>query len=230
MKGQQVIDRIDFAERWLDRAKQQCQDGDVPRGLLTLSLANAEMTHALRAAQPVVPRRRIGFPSVLGIAAALTLACVALATSGVPGKFALANFWGGSSGGEGWQLGTPAPESGAEGATIVTLGGRVGSLLEFAAASPHQNVAPASPSPAKTQPRSVRRQRSLPRVRPATANPSVAVSKSAIMVMPPAPRVSVPVAGSSAQEQATIESGPSDVELINLVLAAERTLRTQSRP
>lgn len=48
--GEQVIERIGFAERWLDRARRQCAQGNVARGVLTLVLADAEVRHALAAA------------------------------------------------------------------------------------------------------------------------------------------------------------------------------------
>jgi len=93
---QQVIERIGFAEEWLDRAKRHCEGGDVPRGLLTLFLANAEMTHALRMAHETRPSRRRWLISGFAVAAAFSLAMVALASSaGISRKFAVANFWGG---------------------------------------------------------------------------------------------------------------------------------------
>ena len=207
MNEQQLVDRIGFAERWLDRAKRQCRDGDVPRGLLTLFLANAEMTHTLRTAKPVFAQRRQDFVWVSAIAAALALAWVVLASSaGAPGKFT------------------------AEGPTIVTLGGRVGSLLEFVEAAPQHSIAPVAVSaPGETQSKAVRRQRSLPRARLAPATSVIAVPKSAIAVRPAAPHPSTPVATSSSPAEAAVETGP-DVELISLVLTAERTLRTQTRP
>jgi len=48
--GEQVVARIGFAQRWLDRAKRQCTDGNLPRSVLTLVLADAEVHHALEAA------------------------------------------------------------------------------------------------------------------------------------------------------------------------------------
>lgn len=206
--GPQLVDRIGFAERWLDRAKRQCRDGDVPRGLLTLFLANAEMTHTLRTAKPVFAQRRQDFAvSAFAIAAAMALAWVVLASSaGAPGKFT------------------------AEGPTIVTLGGRVGSLLEFVEAAPQHSIAPVVVSaPGKTHLKSVRRQRSLPRARLAPGTSVITVPKSAIAVRPAAPHPPTPLATSSSPAEAAVETGP-DVELISLVLTAERTLRTQARP
>ncbi len=47
---EQVLARIGFAERWLDRARRQWAQGNVARGGLTLVLAAAEVHHALAAA------------------------------------------------------------------------------------------------------------------------------------------------------------------------------------
>lgn len=213
----EVVDRIGFAERWLDRAKQQCQDGDVSRGLLTLFLANAEMTHTLRTARPVVPPQRQGYlASTFAVAAALALAGVVLA---------------------GWRASVPTPAATAAGPAIVTLGGRVGSLLDFDEAAPLQRIASALSVQEKFQSKSVRRhaggarrvERSLPRARPAPATHSGAVPKSAIMMPPTASPATRAVAPSSSPAEAAA-GAPSDVELISLVLTAERTLRTQSRP
>src|SRR5947199_10793451 len=45
----QVLTRIGFAQRWLDRAKRQCTDGNLTRTALTLVLAGAEVHHAIEA-------------------------------------------------------------------------------------------------------------------------------------------------------------------------------------
>src|SRR5438552_1156624 len=45
----QVLTRIGFAQRWLDRAKRQCTEGNRTRTALTLVLAGAEVHHALEA-------------------------------------------------------------------------------------------------------------------------------------------------------------------------------------
>jgi len=60
----QVIARIGFAERWLHRAKAQCADGDVAGGLMTLSLADAEMRVALEAAGWPMPRLPVARPAI----------------------------------------------------------------------------------------------------------------------------------------------------------------------
>ena len=35
--GEQVVARIGFAQRWLDRAKRQCTDGNLPRSVVELA-------------------------------------------------------------------------------------------------------------------------------------------------------------------------------------------------
>lgn len=55
----QVVTRIGFAERWLHRARTQCTDGDIAGGLVTLTLADAEVRYALETAgiARTAPRR-----------------------------------------------------------------------------------------------------------------------------------------------------------------------------
>lgn len=76
--GEQVLARIGFAEQWLDRARRQCTEGHVARGVLTLVLADAEVHHALEvagvpAAPTRVPRRHPGVIALAGVAAAAAL-------------------------------------------------------------------------------------------------------------------------------------------------------------
>src|SRR2546422_200400 len=64
--GDQVVARIGFARRWLDRAKRQCTDGNLPRSVLTLVLTDAELHHALEAAGvPAMAQSRWMLPAAL---------------------------------------------------------------------------------------------------------------------------------------------------------------------
>jgi hypothetical protein len=81
MKGvsEQVTARIGFAERWLLRARQQCAEGDLAHGVLTLALAGAEMRRALEVAG--APMRRAGRHATIGrglVAAAVLVAAGAV--------------------------------------------------------------------------------------------------------------------------------------------------------
>lgn len=209
--GKQVIARIDFAERWLNRAKRQCEDGDVSRGLLTLVLASAEMSHALRMAEPTgaLRRRRVVPAIALGTAAALSFAAFAS-----------------------WQGAPPAPASSATAPAIITFSSRVGALLEPVQVPPVQMQI--LPVEQPVTPLATRRPaRATPPIRvdaPADAARSVPdVPAPAAVTLPvPVPR---PAAALSSLHAGTVaEAGLTDSELIDLVLAAERILRIPSRP
>jgi hypothetical protein len=218
MNGSHVIERIEFAERWLDRARRQCEGGDVPQGLLTLFLANAEMTHTLRIAHEAAPSRRRWFVRGFAVAAACSLALVALGT---------------------WQVRFPTPVSSAEAPVIVTFNHRTGALLDLVETSPSQMSIVVEEKDVTPEIRHARlrtavrpplgRKRSVRAIASRPAVHAQAVRKSEI-APPPAQIVSRAVAPSVPSEQTAAAPIPSDAELINLVLTAERTLRTQSRP
>jgi len=84
----QVLARIGFAQRWLDRARRQCTDGHLARSALTLVLAGAEVRHALEAAgAPVRAQARRTSPAALLVVAA-----------GLISAFLLAAHWPAQSG------------------------------------------------------------------------------------------------------------------------------------
>ena len=84
----QVLARIGFAQRWLDRARRQCTDGHLARSALTLVLAGAEVRHALEAAgAPVRAQARRMSPTALLVVAA-----------GLISAFLLAAHWPAQSG------------------------------------------------------------------------------------------------------------------------------------
>lgn len=210
---QQVIKRIGFAERWLDRAKRQYQDGDVPRGLLTLVLASAEMTHAIRLAHPAISTRRRWAVPVAVAAAATAIVILAFA---------------------GWPLGMPAPASSAPAPIVVTLSNRIGTLLELVEAPP--DPAALAPVPQHAFPQVTRRPaagverfaRGTERLAVSASAPVEPVSVRAVQKQAPSP---APAAGPVIPPAGTIaDYSLSDEELIDLVLAAERTLRTPLRP
>lgn len=209
---QQVIKRIGFAERWLDRAKRQYQDGDVPRGLLTLVLASAEMTHAIRLAHPAISTRRQWTVPVAVAAAATAIVLLALA---------------------GWPLWRPAPASSAPAPIVVTLSNRVGTLLELVEAPPDPSAAPvpqhASPQVTRRSHAGMKRSaRDTERLAVFATIPVEPVSVRVVQKQVPSP---APAAGPVIPPAGTIvDYSLSDEELIDLVLAAERILRTPLRP
>ncbi len=86
VKGdEQVLARIGFAQRWLDRAKRQCTEGNLTRSGLTLVLADAEVHHALEAAGgPARTQTRMTPAALMLLSAALV--SVLLLASRWPGE------------------------------------------------------------------------------------------------------------------------------------------------
>src|SRR2546428_8973141 len=81
--GEQVVARIGFAQRWLDRAKRQCTDGNLPRSVLTLVLADAEVHHALEAAGgPARAQTRRITPAAFMLVGAVLVSALLLASRG----------------------------------------------------------------------------------------------------------------------------------------------------
>ncbi len=201
-RGRQVMARIGFAERWLHRARRHCVDGNVTRGLLTLVLAEAEMQYALEAGGVSTKggQRSLAVPTVLAVAA--LAAAVAVVAS--------------------WLPATPPTPSAIPSSPIVKFATPVGTLLDLiqapAATAPTPVVAVApiiqrgSARPAVVQQVHLRvapEVVSAPVTRPATA---------AVVVSPPPLVVQV--------FQAPSAPVISEVDLIDLAIAAERTLRS----
>ncbi len=260
-RGQQVITSIGFAQRWLDRAKRQCLDGDVSRGLLTLVLASAEMGHALRMPAPTgaLRRRRVVPAIALGTAAALAFAALAAWQGGPPAPapsapapaivtFSLSSLQARSTGLTACPQETPAGASiggsfavrppcaagplRGQNRWAATYSSRVGTLLEPMQVLPVQMTI--SPVGQTVTAQATRRPaRATPPMRvdaPADAARSVPDVPTPVAGAPPVP-VSRPAAALSSLPAGTVgESGLTDGELIDLVLAAERILRTPSRP
>src|SRR3989449_4515150 len=81
--GEQVVARIGFAQRWLDRAKRQCTDGNLPRSVLTLVLADAEVHHALEAAGgPARAQTRRITPAAFMLVGAVLVSALLLVSRG----------------------------------------------------------------------------------------------------------------------------------------------------
>jgi hypothetical protein len=216
----QILTRISFAERWLRRAREECQDGDIGRGLLTLVLADAEVRRLLQLAVPPAPRARPSLRPAVAVAAGLLIAALAALQLGV---FALS-----------------APVQSAGLSPGLSLRPGTGALLE-----PLEAVAPAGeavqlPAPVVMPPMKPARARgpvpgqaaapqqtlppALTPVRaPAVQPVPVAVPAHVSAAAPPAP---VPAAPSQAETE-----GPtlSLADLLDLVIVADRTLR-RSQP
>lgn len=201
--GDQIVARIGFAETWLDRAKRQVADGNLTRGILTLVLADAEVHHAIEVAGTPRPSAAFRVPIAVPV---LLLVLVAASAFGLTRSSA-----------------DPAlpPDAGAP---VIALASRVGSLLRLIPAPPDAPGAPvtaARPVPRPAHP--------VRPSRPATVAPSAPVTPGSEVVPavpasappvspPPEPVVQVPP---QSTPPITLTAG----ELIDLVLAAERTLR-----
>lgn len=208
-EGQQFLARIGFAERWLQRAKRQCQDGDVTRGALTLVLASAEMSHALKTvgSNAVVSRRWWVAP----LAAAMA---VAAAAAVVVSRLPVA----------------PAPVLSAHAPVVVTLPAHFGTWLELVgvpAPLPAASVVVHAPAiPQTVRGTAVRPTATQPRVQAAPAAtppiPSQAVVTTTVALPTPTPVAVSPVPATQLGAEPALSEG----DLIDLVIAAERTLRS----
>lgn len=206
--GEQVVTRIGFAERWLDRAKRQCAEGNLTRGALTLVLADAEVHHALQVAG-AMGTRRAGRTVIPPLMLALVVASA--------GVLLLSRLWM-----------APVTVSADPAPPIVTLTSRVGTLLDLVQTVPQPAsrivlTAPAVKSatmPVRTVTRDVRHSSGASTVLPSLASPST----TAVVQLAPSPVPLQTVSVSPAATPAAREISTGD--LIDLVLAAERTLRS----
>ncbi len=216
----QVVTRIGFAERWLRRARTQCADGDVAAGLLTLSLADAEVRRAmevggwsnalgLRPASRTA--RRAGLPwLVLAAAAAIAVAWAFRPAAGPAGV-------------------ATAPAR-ADGPSVVHLGANVGTLLSLVTAPSAQPV----PGPVTVQAVRVPNRRASaqsPRLRPAVVRPqqvsplpAAAPRKTVPVSRAPVVTARPPAAAPVAHASPTTPAAVSEVDLIDMILAASRAL------
>lgn len=200
-----LTERIAFAEGWLARARRQVQDGDQARGVLTLMLAEAEVHRARElnavTADPGASRPAVARGAIVALAAAAALIG---ATVGV------------------WRPAGPAAarDSAARDGIrppIVVLAGGTGSMLRMV-------QAPEAPVE-RTVVRSV-----ILRV---TASSSQAPASLAALPTPAAVPVThpAPPRPESRPVAAPPEAAPSapallsEADLIDLVLATERSLR-----
>jgi hypothetical protein len=209
-----LTERIAFAESWLDRARCQIRDGQVVRGALTMLLAEAELQCARdsRLARAVAAHRSPGRPwtTWTAIAALALAAATALAIS-------LANVDSGVAG-EGLASTTP----------IVTLSAGSGEMLRLVVV-PESVVEPTVVERMVVTSRIVR----VPVLVPAAASPEppreMTGPPSATVPAQVPPAMVTPVQAPAApQVVAAAPAAPvllTEAEVIDMVLAAERSLR-----
>lgn len=220
-QDQQIVTRIGFTEQWLDRAKQQCAEGNVARSWLTLVLADAEMHHALQAAAPTTRSHSPRTVAAAMIAIAAVAGAVIIAATQWPGRQAAIS-------------GEPAPP-------IVRLSAPVGQLLEIAApSSPAQAAAPAqAASPTRRTARRIAPPTDASKTGRSAATAIVPAASTPSPAPAPVMTVQAPTSLPTSPQHASSQvATPPEVsrpaleisagELIDLVLAAERTLRSDA--
>ncbi len=213
-----LSERIANAEDWLARARWQLERGDRARGALTLLLAEAEVHHARELGMAPLPARP-RFSWGHGAIGALAVAAL------------IAGVW----------LSAPLPTASAPTAdvrwpTIVALSDGTGSLLHLVQAPPStvdSRVANDAgfkmrvPLPVV---RSAAPQRPSVPAAPAVTVAAPAVTLQAPVVAAPAvPAQPAPVSAPAAVQQQPAPAVLSEADLIDLVLAAERSLRRSNQ-
>jgi len=212
----QILTRIGFAERWLQRAREECLDGDVPRGLLTLVLADAEVRRVLQLAVPA-PRPR--FTPAVAVAAGLLIAAAVALPLGV------------------LTLRAAPVESAGLAPGLLLRPGTGALLVSFEAIVPQEPAptaeVPAAPLPMTRGPamRSPARpsagsSTAVPaQLAPIPAAPAAQPLPSPAPAAAPHPPAAAPVPAAAPASSAALSS----VDLLDLVIAADRTLR-RSQP
>lgn len=214
--GEQVVTRIGFAERWLERAKGQVVAGNLTRGLLTLVLADAEVHHALEVAGSEHVRRPAVRPVLAPVALAMTalvaVAAMALATD---------------------RRSEPVATESAP--PIVALSGPAGALLDLVSSvSPAPSVTAAARTPAPPAAGRRVRARTLAQERSAAPAMQQPIARPASVLVSAPTELGAGQPASSPAPAAAVPTVPSTVpqltagDLIDLVLAAERALRSDS--
>jgi hypothetical protein len=221
-----LTERIAFAEEWLDRAKRHLADGNVTHGSLHVILAEAELQRAREVSVP---------PGTIAGLARWRAAWWVPASRALMGAVVVAGFAATLL----WQVsviheGAPAPDASWP---VVELSGRTGEMLRLV-------TAPEQPPEPTIVERTIERTIVKPMIVRVTTPARVVLIPAAAprVPAPPAARPEVPPAGSPSQQPASsaapqsvaAESSPaapvlSDADVIDLVLAAERSLRQPAK-
>ncbi|MDR7401493.1 MAG: hypothetical protein QN155_04635 [Armatimonadota bacterium] len=195
---EQILARIGFAQRWLERARRYYSEGNPARSVLTLALADAEVRRALEVAG-LAPRRAARGP-------ALALAVLAVAALAAVVWIGQAEISGSS------QVHAGPP--------VLRLPETSGSVLaSLVLAAPAEIPAPAqAPLSSPARPR-----RSAP---PAAAAPAAPAPARPSPPSPPPPTPQTPPEPPAVRE-APARPALSLDELVELILTADRTLRRE---
>jgi len=197
-----LTERISFAEGWLARARQQVEAGHHERGKLTLVLAAAEVRLAREAGGPNArPRPKGRAPSGWIAAATATLCAVTLIFLVIP------------------RADGPMDAQADAAPPVVVLSGGAGAMLDLVTAPP--------PAAEKTVTRTIIVRVPVPATEGAArqAAPAAAADRPAARHVPasqsPPPPAPIVAAAPAAPQPALL----SEADVIELVLAAERSLR-----
>lgn len=197
-----LTERITFAEGWLARARQQVEAGHHDRGVLTLVLAAAEVRLAREAGRPASRPQPRGRAVPGWIAAGMAALCAATLVFMVMPR-----------------ADGPMDVAGGQAPPVVVLSGGTGAMLDLVTVPP--------PTSERTVTRTIIVRVPVPAKKGAVtpAAPASAAARppdrhipAAQLPPPPAPAV----APSSAAPQHILLS---EADVIELVLAAERSLR-----
>ena len=216
--------RIAYAESWLDRARRHIEDGDIDRGTLTLILAEAEVHRAREAGISVSPptapargARRLREAGAAIAALAVAFALVAASVSALKDK-------------------APVEARDAAPVPVVRLSTGTGDMLRMVVAPEpvaertvertiERRVILRVPVPVEIMARDDRPARPVLAV-PQGAAPQVATPQvAASTTVPAAPAPAPAVAPAAAPAPAVL----NEADVIDLVLAAERSLRRSAK-
>jgi hypothetical protein len=214
-----LTERITFAEDWLDRARQQIEDGDLNRGTLTLILAEAEV-HRAREVTMTAPVSTVPARGRVHVhAAGMVIGALALAAAVVVASAAVLQFK------------TPVQARDLAPVSIVRLSAGTGEMLSIV-------VAPEPVVERTVEKRIILRVPVPVAVAVRDDRPIAPVLSEASPAAPLAvtPRVAasavVPVAPASITAAPVVAPAPAllnEADVIDLVLAAERSLRRSAK-
>lgn len=219
----QILTRIGFAERWLQRAREECLEGDMTRGLLTVVLADAEVRRLLQLATPRAPRRRLR-PVPLFAAVGLLMATIAALQVGALDLRAAALAPAALAPGLSLRAGTGILLQPVEAAAAREVVRAEQPARLVSASRPTTPVRPAPAAARRTPARAVAHHTPAPLVQPAGIPSHPATPAAA----PPGPAVAQPSAPFPAVAAAPVQSADSTLttaDLLDLVIIADRTLR-----
>ncbi|MDQ7840212.1 MAG: hypothetical protein RDU83_04185 [bacterium] len=197
-----LTERISFAEGWLARARQQVEAGHHERGMLTLVLAAAEVRIAREAGGPTVRPQPEGRALSGWIAAGMATLCAATLIFLVVPRAA-----------------GPTDVHSGQAPPVVVLSGGTGAKLDLVTAPP--------PAVERTVTRTifVRVPVMVKEGVARQAAPATAPSRPAARHVPAGPPLPPPATAASAGSTAQPPALLSEADVIELVLAAERSLR-----